>query len=404
MGLFLKLSLRNVQRYIQSSLLNGTGIAFCVIVVLFIFSLSKGIESQIVSRTIKFETGAVTVDFKKKIAGLQNKSEGDSLFNRIITTLNENKAINHYSFRIYPSNTILYFGENTQRISIIGISEDEYSLIDEMLKITAGDSQLSADEKTILISSGLAELLGLKVGDDCNLMLQSIDGTINLDDFSVKGVFRYTSQMNKFSVYMNYNQAKQLYNCNLPSQIIIDLKQLDEADRIKQELSKQFQNQSVEVTSYGNHIGMAKTLSGFNKYGMSSIAFFLVLISFVGIWSMQVENIHKRQREIGSLLSFGFSRPAVKKIFLYESLIISILFFIVGFIVVYGSILWINSRDGIYLGDSASFAFGSAIVNPILMAKDVFITFFMVLIYPFIATAISLNLINKTNIIQLLKN
>lgn len=137
---------------------------------------------------------------------------------------------------------------------------------------------------------------------------------------------------------------------------------------------------------------------------MLSMAFFLVLISFIGIWSMQTENVNERYREIGSLLSFGFKTSAVKRIFVYEILYISSLFFTIGFLIVLSIILFINSQNGIYLGDSASFAFGSTIINPILSWVHVLIIFFITMIYPLIATALSLMSINKRKIIVLLNN
>ena len=149
---------------------------------------------------------------------------------------------------------------------------------------------------------------------------------------------------------------------------------------------------------------MAKTLSTFNRYGMLSLASFLIIISFIGIWSMQTENINERYREIGSLLSFGFKRNTVKLIFLYESLYISFIFFALGFAIVLFVVLIINVNKGLYLGESASFAFGSTIVNPELTVMHIFIVFITTVCYPFLATVLSLLTINKKKIIELLNN
>lgn len=410
---FIKLAIRNVKRNLNSTLLNGMGLTLSVVVLLLIFSLSRGIEEQIVSRSIKFKTGALALDFDKKTTSYKN-AVGDSLIHQVVSVLKSNSEIHDYSYRIYPEKSLLYLENNTQSIHLIGIENKELPVFSSLLKILNGKASFGNNSKGILISNGIADAYQLKINDECSIMLQSVDGSVNLDNFSITGIFRYTSQKNKNNVYMNYSQAKTLYNVNLPSKIFVNIKDIQKADRVKTNLfrqlkgkkfpsSKKYQCDGYTISSYTDQIGMAKTLSTFNRYGMLSIAIFLVLISFIGIWSMQIENIHARSKEIGTLLSLGFSRLSVKSIFLYESILISLFYFIIGAVITLILIVSINLQDGIYLGDNASFAFGSSIVNPLLQLNDILITFIVILCYPLLATLISLHTLNKKKIIQLIK-
>lgn len=290
--------------------------------------------------------------------------------------------------------------------------QQETPVLNEMLEVLDGNTDIG-NSKGIIISNALSELLDMNIGDNCSLMVQSVDGAVNFEDYIVTGIFRYTSQMNKFNVYMDYKEAKALYNSNLPSEILVNLHNLNDAGNIKADLLKrlgcytgesegEIECRGTKISSYEDHMSTAKSISGINKYGMLMIAVFLILISFIGIWSMQTENINGRRKEIGTLLSFGFKKSAVKQLFIIEILYTSMLFFAIGFIVTYTFIHLINMRNGIYLGESASFAFGSAIVNPILTAKDVCTVFVSVILYPLFATVISLITINKSSIIELL--
>ncbi|HCM19635.1 MAG TPA: hypothetical protein DIC46_02440 [Porphyromonadaceae bacterium] len=409
---FIKLAFRNVKRNRHSTVLNGVGIVLSVISLLFIFSLSRGIEEQIVSRNIHFETGAIMVDFDEKTSSFENLS-GDSLLRSITTTLNKNKEVCGYSFRMYPKKATLYLNDDTPSINVIGIAESELPLLSEILKLLQGNADFGNMKKGILVSNGIAEEYNLKIGDECNIMLQSVDGQINLNDFIITGIFRYTSQLNKSSVYMHYETTKELYNAHLPSKIIVNIHHLERAEEVKDSLIQQLgripastlelPREGFQITSYNDHVGMAKTLSGINRYGMLSIAVFLLSISFVGIWSMQVENIHNRSKEIGTFLSMGFTRASVKSIFLYESIIISLVYFGIALLLIITLITGINIQEGLYLGDNASFSFGSSIINPILSIKDVCIVFFIAISYPLLATIVSLNTLNHNNIVQLFK-
>lgn len=414
MKLFAKLAIRNVHRNIKSTFINGIGITLTVIVLLFVLSLSHGIESQIVSRNIRFETGAFSIALNKKTASFNNENEGNRLIEQITTFLTSHPQVTDYSFRtLLPSNS-LYFDDNMESVHIVGMMKQEIPMIKEMLEIQKGDTDI-INNKGIVMSNAIAELLNLEVGNDCNLMSQTIDGSMNLEEFTVKGIFRYTSQSNKFGVYMDYDEAKKIYYTNLPTLIIASVQDLNEVQSLKQDFFKhlgyrdanidgEIEYKGLKVTSYLDHLGMAKTLSSINRYSMLSIAFFLILISFIGIWSMQAENVNERHKEVGSLLSFGFKISSVKRIFIYESLYISCLFFIAGFILAFLSILIINFQNGIYLGDAASFAFGSTIINPILLHKHVFAIFALTIIYPLIATVLALKAINKREIVTLLNN
>lgn len=412
MKLLIKSAVRNVKRNIKSTMMNGIGIAFSAIILLFTFSISQGIESQITSRNIKFETGAVSVNIFKKTANFRNKAQGDSLLNLITNYLDKQKCISDYNFRIYISNSLLYFQNNNQKVSIIGLTQHEASGIKDMLEISDGNTDINKS-KGIIISNALSELLDIKIGDNCSIVAQSVDGAANFEDFIIKGIFRYTSQANKFNVYMNYEKAKTLYNTNLPSKIQINLHELNDADNIKTGLLKLFdcdikdndeeiECEGMKISSYKDHMSTAKSISEINKYGMLMVTVFLISISFIGIWSMQTENINERHKEIGALLSFGFNRSTVKQIFITEILYISMLFFTIGFAVTLTTISLINLHNGIYLGESASFAFGSAIVNPMLTIKDTLTVFAFVMLYPLSATIISLTAINKRKIIELL--
>lgn len=414
MKLFVKLAIRNVHRNMKSTLLNGIGITLAVIVLLLVFSLSQGIETQIVTRNIRFETGAFSVALDKKTASFNNEEKGNALFEQMITFLTGHPQVTGYSFRVdLPSNN-LYFDDNSQSVYVTGLTQEEIPLVEEMLEIQSGNTQVT-DTKGIVISNAVAESLTLDVGNYCNLMSQTVDGSMNLDEFVVKGIFRYTSQMNKWGIFMDYDEAKKLYYTNLPSRIIVNVKDLNSVKSLKQDFLKQlgyadpdeegvFEYKGLKVASYLDSLGMAKTLSRINQYSMLSIASFLILISFIGIWSMQTENVNERYREIGSLLSFGFKTVSVKRIFVYETLYISCLFYGVGLLVVFLIVFYINSQNGIYLGDSASFAFGSTVVNPILLWKHIVAVFIITIVYPLMATLLTLMSLNKKKIIVLLNN
>lgn len=404
MFIYLKLAIRNVHKNIRSLSLNGIGIALTVIVILFILSFSRGIENQIVLRNIQFETGGIVIHLEKEMAGWENRQQNERTYNRMIKMLEASPSVKGYRKRISVGNALLYGSDGTQRIRIEGMEKNENKLLNEMLLLTEGDTDWEKVPEGILLSNELAEEAGLSLSDECRIVLPTIDGSINMQDFIVTGIFRNTSQANKNKIYMEYGQAKELYYSNLPIRLLIDLTRLEEAEELSSLLSMEFPSTDIEIKTYLDYIGSARALSDINRKGMSGMAFFLLFISFVGIWAMVVEQVHDRRKETGTLLTFGFSRKGVKKIFLLESLYTSILFGMAGLLiagVIFGGIALF---DGVYLGRLASFAFGSATVLPQLEFSDMFLAGGIALAYPFLATWLSLRTLNRVSVINLLNS
>ncbi|MGF7028594.1 ABC transporter permease [Sphingobacterium sp. HSC-15S19] len=411
MNILIKIAIRNIRRNFSTTLLNGAGISCTAILLLLIFSLSKGIETFIVQRNIQFETGALSIEFDKQLLRQENNELAIPLLKEIESKLKNDRNVAKYSYRVYPPNCILYHGENQIKVNPNGMQKSDLPLFQDMFKVLAGKLE-DENKGEVLISDGISKELNIKVKDKITIMAQSVDGTINLEEYPVGGIFRYTSLANKYNVYMDYNKGMSLYNSKLPSKIIIQVRNLDNIEEAKKILKTEITSiqeslnippSYIKISSYLDGIGLAKSLSNINRYSMMSLAFFLLMISFVGIWSMQTENRILREKETGTMLSFGFSGRSVRTIYSIESIYMGSIYTAIGITVVILIVKSINLQGGVFLGEAASFAFGSSIINPILTVKDISITILLCLFYPLLATLISL-IENKRNTIEYLKN
>lgn len=399
----IKIAIRNVHKNLRSMTLNGVGIALTVLLLVFILSLSRGIENQIVNRNIRFETGGVMIRLDKEITGWEKQAEGDSLFRVIQTALDTHPDIMEYRPRISTGNASLYGNDAVQRIRIEGITSGELPLLNEMVSIGEGNTGWQEIPNGLLISKELSEETGLVLLDECAILLPSADGSVNMRDYVVTGIFRNTSLMDKYQTYMLYEQARELYHTHLPTRLLIDLKDLKQAGSVVSSLSAEITSPDIEIKAYTDFMGRARALSGINRNALLAMASFLLFISFVGIWAMIVEQLNERRREVGTLLTFGFSRRSVKSIFLIESVYVSLLFSAVGLLVVLLLIGMLDYHQGIWLGRLAAFAFGSSTVLPELKITDILLASGIALLYPLIATWLSLLPVGRAKVIEYLR-
>lgn len=390
MWMFIRMAVRNVHKNLKSMTLNGIGIALTVFLLVFIFSLSRGIENQIVQRNIQFETGGVMIRLDKDLIGWENQTEGDSIYRIILSVLDTHKEVKSFRPRISVRNASLYGNEGVQRIQVEGIRSEEYPLLNEMISLSDGNIGGDMMANGILISSELSEESGLKLMDECAIVLPSADGSVNMLDYVVTGIYQNTSHADKYRIYMSYEQAKELYHVNLPTLLLIDLVELETAELVAGFLASEVDSQEVEIKTYKDFMGRARALSGINRSALLGLTFFLLFISFVGIWAMIVEQVNERSVEIKTLLTFGFTRGSIRQVFLMESLYVSLLFLSIGILAIVLVIGIIDLFDGLYLGRLASFAFGSAIIQPELKVHDLLFAAGIALLYPLLATWFSL--------------
>jgi len=382
--------------------LNGIGISLTVITLLIILSFSRGIENRIVARNIRFETGSICIKLKKELMGWKEEKAGSLLYTRLSTLLERDGNVVGVRPRISISNAHLYADQGSQQIRIEGLNKSEMPLLKEMVTLSEDQTDWKKNTDGILISDELSTEIGVGISDPCTIILTSVDGTINMEDFIVTGIFENASPMDKYQLYMEYEAAKTLYNCNLPSRLLIDLSALQMAEPVAEHLRNDPEITDVEIKTFKDFLGRAQSLSQINRNAMSGMAFFLVFISFVGIWAMVTEQVNERSKEIGTLMTFGFQTRLIKRIFMFESMYISLLFFIPGLLAVLLLTAIAYGCDGIYLGRLASFAFGSSTVMPELKGNDILLAATVALIYPLLATWMSLQSINHRTATSLL--
>jgi len=379
---------------------NGVGIVLTAMLLVFIFAFSRGIETQIVQQNIRFETGGMIVRFDKEITGWENQNTGDSIYQELLEAIHAYPC--DYRPRITIHNASLYALDAVQRVKVEGIDATELGLLNDIVPVIEGNTDWQHINNGLLISKELSEETGLDPGSECVIVLPTADGSVNMQQYIITGIFQNTSQADKYQTYMLYQEAKELYHINLPTRILLDFAHLDEAENVATALAKEVPSEYIEIKTYKDFMGRAQALSSINRNGLMGVAFFLLFISFVGIWAMISEQVHERRKEMGTLLTLGFARSSVKKIFLMESIYISIIFLGIGLFIILTTIGVIEYMDGIYLGRLASFAFGSSTILPELRFRDVAVTVIVCLSYPLAATFFSLATIQWKSIIKLM--
>lgn len=401
MGIFIKVALRNILRHPGRNLLIGASIALVTGLFFLILSVAGGIERQMIGNLVQIETGAVSFSLPDSL--LKNTSkEGQQKLIHLKAGVKKIPEVSGIRERLY-ARALLHAGNQSTDINLRGVDWAQESALFSSLRF---DSTLAKDslQYGLLISESVAKKLAVDINDHASIMLQTVQGSLNLDEYPISGIYRNISGWANTMVFLNIEDARELMNTVLPTHILVDTQELKTATSIllqtKTLLQQEF-NDTMDIEEYKDKASVASTISNANKYGFLSIVFFLQVISFFGISFVVHNHLVERSKENGTLLAMGFTPRNIRFSFLFETLVVAAIASLIG-LILFGFLTLFLSREGIFLGDRATLIFGSNVLKPFFHFPNFLIALATGLAYPLLSGLWSTRSIQKANPIQLI--
>ncbi len=205
----------------------------------------------------------------------------------------------------------------TEEEKELGIYDDAFKALD------------SARPEVALLSSGLAEMLHLKIGDTAPLLSNTLTGQVNALDIVLGDTFNTGSagSNDKFA-YLNLELAQQLYDtpgaADRLTVLLDDVAQTEPMRKLLQE--------KLNAAGYDVEIQTWQELSNFYRqvHNMFDMIFGFIFMIVLTVVVMSVANsmgmtVIERTREIGTLRAIGLKRFGVVKLFTMESLLLTLI-------------------------------------------------------------------------------
>jgi ABC-type lipoprotein release transport system permease subunit len=210
-------------------------------------------------------------------------------------------------------------------VSIIGIepeAEAAVSLIAE--NTTAGRFLRSEDGDQIVIGRGLAEEMGLEIGDRLTLVGSDVHKQNRQRGMSVVGIYDIgMASIEKSSVYMSLGEAQSLYG--LPGQsteIVVNLDSVGREDPVVSALAPALPG--YEVESWARNYPELENAIGSKSAVMNIFGVIIILIAGIGILNLLLMAVYERTREIGLLGAMGLKPRQIAALFILEGGLIGV--------------------------------------------------------------------------------
>ncbi len=254
---------------------------------------------------------------------------------------------------------ILTLGQNSRGVQVIGI--DPNSAANQIFRkgLIAGDFLTADDREGILIGKPLADKFGLKPGGQISLLVNTSNGDVSEQLFTVRGIYSTnTSSYDLSTVFMPLAKAQTITGAqDHASTIFVLLQNRDQADAVAAALK----SPAYQILTWRQANELIIQTEDFANAFL--YVFYLIIL---GITATVVTNtlimaVFERTREIGVLSAIGMKGRRIMAQFLAEGGLIAVIGVIGGLIlgaivVAYFARFGINIASakvtGILMGDT----------------------------------------------------
>jgi ABC-type lipoprotein release transport system permease subunit len=264
--------------------------------------------------------------------------------------------------RLFASG-IVSVGDESAGVRIYGIdplSEANAPYREGML---SGDFLSPDDREGILIGRPLADKLGLKAGDQVNLSVNTANGEVAEQLFTIRGIYSTeTGGFDTITVFLPLAKAQAIAQAeNHASTIFVLLNDTAQTEAVA--AAMQASNYAVLPWQKMNEL----VLSWEEMANSYMVFFYLIVLAITAtvIINTLIMAVFERTREIGILAAIGMKGRRIMAMFLAESSLLAVGGIIMG-LILGGLVVAYFTRYGFYIGD---FGVTGVLFNDTIRAK-----------------------------------
>ena len=325
MKLYLRLAWRNVWRHRRRTLIIVLAMGLTLAMMMMYDGLIAGFNQAIYGNAIKVLGGNIQVH----ALGYRAKAGQTPLLpladdQAVVEAAEANPKVQAATRRINTGGLIVS-PEGAFAVGIIGVEPEKESQVNVTAQnIIAGRFLVPDDRDVIYIGKGLADAMGVQVGDRVTLTGRSTHEQMRQRTMTVVGIYDLNiPDIEKRTVYMTLGEAQDLYGLNGQStEVGVVLKQLGEEAAVVAALKPGLPGYEIESWET-NYPELTQAIS--SKTGVMNImSVVIMLIAGIGILNLLLMAIYERTREIGLLGALGFRPRQIWLLFVLEGTMIGL--------------------------------------------------------------------------------
>jgi len=372
---FLKLAWRNIWRNKRRSYITMTSVAFAVLLSSMMMSVQYGTLDHMINNVLKFYTGHIQIH---DVNYWEDKAIDNSLTydQNYLTSLESIQTIALVEPRI-ESFALSAFMTRTKGSMVLGIDPDKDSCIIDIRSKLINGNYFHSNDKSVIISSGLANYLGISVGDSLVLMSQGFHGESAVGLYPVVGLVKFPNpDQNNSTVCMPLKEAQWFYGLeNKVSSIAILTNSQDDVNVTEKAIAGLSSGRQLVPMSWEEMMPeLVQTVNMKISNGKIMIMVLYIVIGF-GMFGTFLMMTAERTYEFGVIVAVGMKRFWIQITVFLEILMMSFLGVMAG-VVMSISVITYFHYNPVQLGTKMKDMYESYGFEPVIefsMQSDIFI-------------------------------
>lgn len=336
---------RNRRRSFFSALALGIGLALLLLLASFINGeMGSAIDLGIQLQSGHLQVRAKTYDENKSSLKWEDLVENP---NQIAAQIASLEPVEAATPRLFASG-IVVVGDQSAGVRVFGIDPPSEANAPYREGLMNGEFLTPDDREGILIGQPLAEKLDLKVGNKINLSVNTSNGDVSEQPFTIRGIYSTrTNAFDSITVLLPLAKAQAISSAeNHASTIFVLLKDKAQTEAVANAL----QTSNYDVVTWNDMNEFIIQYEDLANQYISILYLIVLAITATVIINTLIMSVFERTREIGILSAIGMKGRRIMAMFMAETTLLAIGGILVG-LVLGILVVYFFSKNGFYIGN-----------------------------------------------------
>jgi ABC-type lipoprotein release transport system permease subunit len=344
----LKMSFRDLGRNRRRSLFSALAISVGLAILILLASVIEGEMGSSIQGAILLETGHIQVRATSYNENRSSLKWADLVLNpdQIASQISTLPQVKAATPRLFASGFITA-GNQSAGARIIGIEPPSAANDPYRLGIISGSFLTADDSGGLLIGRPIAEKLHLKAGDNVSLSVNTANGDVAEQTFTVRGIYSTnTYGFDNITIFLPLVKAQAITQTqNHASTIFVLLKDTAYTDSIASALKAS----DLKVLTWKDLNPLILEFETTANSYISILYLIILAIAASVIINTLIMSVYERTREIGILSAIGMKGGRIMFLFLAESALLAIGGVLMGIVLGWLAVRAFNI-NGFYIG------------------------------------------------------
>lgn len=327
------LAWRNLWRNKRRTWITISSVVFAVVLALFLESMDRGSQEGMVRNSVQFGTGYIQIQDT-----LYNSEP--SIDNTLWVTegLLADLQTSHAEIATLIPRVQAYglaaADEKSRVVMINGIDAEREHVLNG-LQDRLIEGAFASENNQIVIAAGLADYLGLSIGDTMVLLGQGFHGATAAGKYAVSGIVQHPMpEMNQSMTYLSIEAAQWLFDAEQRlTSLIVHPKNPNRHAQLAQTLREDERLKDYTVYTWEELMPELVRTVEFDQVATLIFLWILYVVIGFGIFGTVLTMTLEREKEFGVLISVGMHKWKLALVIFIETLAINSIGVLVGLLI-----------------------------------------------------------------------